>query len=198
MLIIILFSIKNISQNINVNKNFRYGIFFVLLIVLVGLSPDYYLHHLLNITSKEIRYRTIYSPKHADMYYFQEDYKTPAEVINKNMNSSDIIVTTQTPIEYYLNRLDYDYVNYKFDEFPIISRLNGKKEVWTNANLIYREKDLFQLLDHSNSTIWLTDFSKKRYGVSPTEMKINKEFKRYLYYVNIDSTINVFKIPPTK
>ena len=196
VLVIVLISMKIAAESLIKKEIFKNAVFIIFVILFVALSADYYPYHLLHISSKEIRYRTIYNHRLANIYYYDEDYTTPAMVINKKMKSSDIIITTQATIEYYLKKLDYDYINYEDAEFPIRARLKGKKEVWTNANLIYTEKDLLELLKNSKSTVWLSDFSDKRYGVSPLEMEINKEFKKYLYYVNIDSTVNVFKISP--
>ena len=162
----------------------------------VFFSSDFSLYHLLNINSREVHFRTIYKPSQATIYFFRNDYVTPAEVINDNMSDSDLVITTQAPIEYYLKRLDYYYRNYKDGEFTGRSRLDGKKEVWTNANLIYTKKDLFNFIKNSKSTIWLSDFSNRRYGIQSTDKEINEKFGKYLYYMNLDSTINVFKIPP--
>ena len=196
VLVIVLISMKIVAEFLVKKEIFKNAALIIFIILFVAISTDYYPYHLLHISSKEVRYRTIYNHRLANIYYYDEDYTTPAMVMNKKMKSSDVVITTQATIEYYLKRLDYDYINYEDAEFPIRARLKGKKEVWTNANLIYTKRDLLDLLKNSKSTVWLSDFSDKRYGVSPLEMEINKEFKKYLYYVNIDSTVNVFKIPP--
>ena len=95
----------------------------------------------------------------------------------------------------YFRAVQGDLNNNDDAEFQIRSRLNGTKEAWTNTNLIYMEEDFFNILSSSNSIIWLTSLSNKRPGASPLEERINQEFSEYLYYVNFDSTINVYKIP---
>ncbi len=198
LVLLFLFSIKYISESI-FNKSTKsiivYSSFFIFFVL---FSSDYNANHLLKIGSNEVRYRTIYQPAQENIYYYQEDYISPATKINKNLSAGDLVVTTQAPIEYYLKRLDYKYLDFRDMEFSIRSRNNGHKEVWTNANLIYKEDDFLNLLKHSKSTIWLSDFSDKRPGVSQLEKKINSEFSQHLFYVNFDSTINVFKIPPMK
>ena len=198
ILLVILLSMKDISKFITRRRGLKYSIFFMLLIIFIGLSSDYYSYHLLHISSREVRFRTIYEHRHANIYYYQEDYVTPAEIINKNLNDSDIVITTQTPVEYYLKRLNYEFLDYRDAEFPIRSRQNGEEEVWTNAKIIYSEKALLSLLKNSKYNIWLVDFSKRRYGVSPLEIEINKKYKKDLYYVNLDSTVNVFRISTKK
>ncbi|OGU32227.1 MAG: hypothetical protein A2057_04755 [Ignavibacteria bacterium GWA2_35_9] len=196
ILLLLLFFMQTIGEFITRNRKFAYTIFFIFLILFILLSSDYSFNHLLKIDSNEIRFRTIYEPKR-NIYYYQEDYVTPAEFINKNMKDNDIVMTNNASltIEYYLKRLDYIYINYQDSEFTGRSRSKGTKEIWTNANLIYKEEKFLDMLNNSKSTIWLGNFSNKRPGVSPEEKKINKEFSRYLYYVNLDSTINVYKIP---
>jgi len=196
VLLLVLVSFKRIVENFVSNNTISKLVFSSFVVVLVFISGDYSFRHLLNIDNNEIRFRTIYEPKIENIYYYQEDYLTPAQVINKNMNDDDIIITTQAAMSYYLKKLDYEYLNYKHKEFSIRSRQSGTKEVWTNANLIYREENFFNLLRNSNSTKWLSIFSKKRSGISSTEEKVISEFSNYLYYTNIDETINVYKIPP--
>ena len=193
-MLVFLLSVNKISEILSKSKKYHYAIYFFVLAFFVIFSSDYSINHLVNIDTKEIHFRTIYNHERATIYFFRNDYVTPAEVINKNMNDSDIVVTTQAPIEYYLKRLDYYYRNYKDGEFTGRSRLGGKREVWTGAKLIYKENDLLNLLDSTKSTIWLSDFSDKRFGHNPFEAEINKKYKKYLYYVNLDSTINVYKI----
>jgi hypothetical protein len=196
VVLFLVFSMKSISEYLTRSTKISYGIYFLFLLAFIFTSSDYNINHLLKIDTKDIRFRTVYQPTLENIYYFQEDYLTPAEIINKNLNDGDIVATTQAPIEYYLKRLDYKYLNYADGEFTIRSRMNGKKEVWTNADLIYKEEDFLKLLENSKATIWLSNFSNKRPGVNSLEEKINDDFNRYLYYVNFDSTINVYRIPP--
>ena len=198
ILLLLLFSMKTIGEFLTQKRKFSYALYSVFLILFIPLSSDYSIYHLLKIESNEIRFRTIYQPNRKNIYYYQEDYLTPAKVINKNAGDSDIVVTvfTAITIEYYLKRLDFIYLNYKDPEFSGRSRLLGKKELWTSANLIYKEENFLDKINNSKSTIWLIDFSNRRPGVSSLEEVINKDFSEYLYYVNIDSTVNVFKIPP--
>ena len=198
LLLIVLASVLNASNLLFKNEKSIYSFYFIITLFFVFFSSDFSIYHLINIDSKEVHFRTIYKPDQATVYFFRNDYVTPAEVINKKMSQSDITITTQAPIEYYLKRLDYYYRDYTDGEFSGRSRLGGEKEIWTNANLIYTKKDLFRLIKNSRSTIWLSDFSNKRPGIQSTDKEINKAFSKYIYYVNIDSTINVFKIPPSK
>jgi hypothetical protein len=195
LLLLLLFSMKSIAEFLASDRKIALGIFILCFLTFVLVSSDFNLKHLLKIDSNEIRFRSIYEPVRENIYYFQEDYISPADIINKNMSNEDLVVTTQAPIEYYLKKLDYNYINYNDGEFTIRSRMRGQKEVWTNARLIYKESDLFNLLKNSKATIWLSNFSNRRPGVSPEERRINDEFSKYLYYVNFDSTINVYKIP---
>lgn len=195
LLLLLIFSMKSIAEFLAGDRKIAMGIYTLFFLIFILVSSDFNLEHLLKIDSNEIRFRSIYEPIRENIYYFQEDYISPADIINRNMSNEDLVVTTQAPMEYYLKKLDFNYINYNDGEFTIRSRMGGKKEVWTNARLIYKENDLFDILKNSKSTIWLSNFSNKRPGVSPEERRINDEFSEYLYYVNFDSTINVYKIP---
>ena len=198
VLLLILYSTMQICNFLFRDRKYILLFYYLLAAGFVLLSADYSIYHLINIDSKEVHFRTIYNHKRATIYFYRNDYVTPAEVINENMNDSDLVVTTQAPIEYYLKRLDYYYRNYKDAEFTGRSRLDGKKEIWTNANLIYTKKDFLNFLQSSKRTIWLSNFSSERFGESPLEVELNKKYSKYLYFVNLDSSINVYKIPPSE
>ena len=84
-MLVFLLSVNKISEIISKRKKYHYAIYFFVLAFFVIFSSDYSINHLVNIDTKEIHFRTIYNHKRATIYFFRNDYVTPAEVINKNM-----------------------------------------------------------------------------------------------------------------
>ncbi len=173
----------------------KYILLFVL-IIYVFASEDYSFHHISHIDSKKVVFKEGFNKKRTGMYYFREDYKTVGETINKYSSKDDIIVTLLTPADYYLDKLDYCYRNFNDKEFTGRSRENGKKEIWTNSNLIYKKDSLYNILKIRKKTVWLITFSNKRYYASKLNRDLNKEFQKYLFYTNLNNTINVYKLSP--
>jgi hypothetical protein len=123
------------------------------------------------------------------------DYKTPGLMINQEMYERDIVISLFTPVDYYLKKIDYIYISPQSWRLPSVVACSGKKELWSNAKLIYLEKDLWNIVDNSQSTVWIisqsTKASKKNYEISK---KIEKKYNSFRYNTSIDGKINVYRI----
>ena len=161
--------------------------------MILGVSEDFNLNHLINIDSEKVNYRINYTYDQKDHYYPRWDTRTPAEIINKHARPSDIIITNEQVNDFYLKRLDYVYVDYR-GNMSGVSATQGKKEIWTNASLIYDDKRLINLLEQYKerkwviiNTVWGIRFLKND--------NFFNEFKKYIFYTNPDSSAIVYKIP---
>ncbi|NOX91844.1 MAG: hypothetical protein GXP18_05175 [Gammaproteobacteria bacterium] len=157
------------------------------------LSDEFSVNHILYIDTPAINFRTAYKDAKAHHYYFREDYKTPAEYINKRLEKNDIVITTVLPAEYYLEKIDFVYVNYQHTEFKSITREHGKTEKWTNAPLIYSEDTLFQTIDQAIATVWIINKAKER---NVFEENIAARYGSMAVYQNLDSSYDVYMIKP--
>jgi hypothetical protein len=167
----------------------------LLVIPILFFSEDFNLRHLFLIDSREMNYRQNFTLAEKIHYYPRWDTRTPAEFINKNLKNDEIVIINEQVYDYYLNRTDYFYYNYKGPEFTGISVNKGKKERWTNARLIYNTKDLKGLLIDKKKTKWLlvnTFYTNKDLDTINTFT----DSKRYLIYSDQDSITFVYKIPP--
>jgi hypothetical protein len=191
-------SIYFIGNSFKLKENFHYPIIILTVLLYLFISEDFKANHLFNIDSKEINFKDGFNKKQSGMYYYREDYETPAEIINKNLKKDDIVISTQETIEYYLNRLDYFYKPFNDSEFWGRSRNNGKTEIWSNSKLIYTEENLNNILENRTTTVWLVNFSNNRHYVSELEQKINAKYSEYLFYKNLNNTVNVFKLIPNQ
>jgi hypothetical protein len=162
----------------------------LLSISIIFISEDFRYNHLVNIDSKEINFRLVYNETLTDHYYPRWDTKTPSEFIKNNSKPEDIIISNQSQIDYYLNRLDYMYINYTEGRFYSTSLLHGTKERWTNAGLIWNEKDLVEKINSSSSVVWLIGLERIL-----KKLSFYNELKKYFIFEGVDKTIKVLKIP---
>ncbi len=146
------------------SKILKYITTLSILVFIFYFSEDHEVKYLTNVDSLKNSFRINYPRKLAETYYFKENYKSTAKIISQNMKPNDITISTVAPIEYYLPKLDYYYRSYDDVEFWGRSRDGGRKEVWTNSNLLYKENQLINLVDESKVNIWLITYTNTRPG----------------------------------
>jgi hypothetical protein len=161
------------------------------------ISEDFDSQHLFNIDSREVNFREHYSKKLEDHYYPRWDIRTPDEFVNKRLKKGEIVIISEQLNEFYLNKVDYIYLDYTDNvNFRGISILNGKRERWTGANLIYTSSDLIDLLLKKDSPKWL--ILNTVWGVRFLKAdSFFVKFKNYEVFRNTDTTTIVYKIPPS-
>lgn len=192
ILLLILLSLERII-NLITKRNYLNKLAFGLsLIAVLIFSEDFQANHLLNIDSKGINFRMNFSLPLTEHYYPRWDIETPAEVVNKESAKDDIIIINEHICEFYLNRLDYTFKDYKGADFPGESVLNGTKERWTNAKLIYKYSALNQMIDNNHQRIWL--LINEMWALEELDSVITK-YEKYLYFTSIDEHILLYKIP---
>ena len=164
-------------------------------ILLAVVSEDIGYDHLVHIDSARINFRKGFTKAEKIHYYPRWDSRSVSEVVNTESRADDIIITNDQISDFYLKRLDYIYENYKANDFRIESVEGGKKERWTNANLIYTYDDLLKKLFDSESTKWL--IVNKMWGVKELEkLGFFKKIEPYLYYQSEDDLTFLYKISP--
>lgn len=192
-LLLILLYLKLFINNFLKNKALYYIIFIAIFMIFV---EDYNFYHLLNIDKKEVNYRMIYNHHLASHYYLRYDFRSPAEFINNKINNNDIVISSIMPVEYYLNKLDFSYNNINRHKFRIVSVCNGKKNIWTNANLIYTGNQLKDIIskNHKNNIVtWLVTYQYTVKHCKDFTQNINNEFPPNIVYSSIDKDIIVIK-----
>ena len=189
-------SLIRLAQLITANtKAYRISLT-ALVLAYVIFAEDFSIDHFLNIDSDRILYRIGYDRAKEVQFYPRYDFRTPAKIVNENLRAGEIVVSTTNGAPYYLRQLDYFYQNYNTKEFTGISGCRGKKDVWSNANLIYRPDELFALLENSNSTIWLIVRPERQEIYQPELKEIENVFERYRVFQSVD--VSLYRIPPKK
>ena len=194
ILILMFVSLERIINLIFNSLNMQKVLFVFLSTLILFFSEDFNLNHLVNIDSKEINYRINFPLVQKIHFYPRWDTRSPSEFINRNANDSDIVIINEQVNDFYLNKLDYIYRNYQGVEFPGESVDNGKKERWTDANLIYTNKQFIDLLKDNVHRKWLivnTLWEKQ----TQEQNNFFRDFGKYAVYTNKDSSAIVYKIP---
>lgn len=194
ILILSFSSLENILQKIIPKENFKTACFIIISALILIASEDFNLNHLFRIDSKEINFRQNMTLAEKIHYYPRWDTRAPAEFINERRKSNDIVIINEQVNDFYLDSLSYVYRDYRSINFKGESIDRGRKERWTDAGLIYDDKDLINLLRNGNNTkwfllntIWSTRFLR--------EDSFFVYFDKYAVYANNDSSAIVYKVP---
>jgi len=172
-----------------------------------SLTEDFSIGHMKRIDSKEVNFRIVYKPSITRHYYTRRDYKTPALMINAEIAEDDIVISTFTPADYYLKRLDYIYIDSQSDRLPGVVACSVSKELWSNAKLIYKEANLWHIVENHRSTVWIivaSDTTKYGSGTSakmPQELraiskKISQRYNLHRYKTSVDGMIDIYRLDP--
>jgi hypothetical protein len=156
---------------------------------LMALSDDYGVRHLLDIDSAEVNFRLMYPRERQYHYWYRMDYRTPAEYVNDHAAPGDRIVTTMLPVAFYLDRLDAHYMDVDDIEFTVVSSCGGSKEMWSGADLIYREPALSAYLS-AGGPVWLIVRSDGFHYQRAIEGQLAERYE--LRYASVDGRVNVY------
>jgi hypothetical protein len=115
-------------------------------------------------------------------------------MVVKNAAPDDLIISTIRPVDFYLDRLDYFYLDLNHRSFRFYSACMGSKEIWTGANLLYTESTLFEALENPESVKWVIIRSNKINWLRSIESKIVEKYPGTFFYRSVDGAIDVYKI----
>jgi hypothetical protein len=197
VLLMVVLSLDRLAQSFPNSAKFHAIYLAVLVSIFLSVSEDFRIDHLWNIDSDRILYRLEYDDAKQIQYYPRYDFRSPALLVNEGVKTGDIVVSTVYSVPYYLRQLDYFYKNQGSHWLEGIMACNGKREIWANAELIYKPEKLIDLLMDAGSTTWLIAQTTEQ--INKLELdKIRKIFGRYRIFQTVDGTIEVYKIPPKK
>ncbi len=159
-------------------------------------SEDYSLRHLLHIDTFEYNYRQ--SARDADHFYAREDYRSPAQYINEQLQPQDVVVSAVVPASWYLQRQDYHYSNFQSGEFERISCDRGQREKWTRKPLLYRVDALGDIVQSTAGTTWLLLPGAAREADDHIDHGVAAQFADALVFTSPDKAVDVYAIKPER
>ena len=169
----------------------------VFVLVLFGLfltGEDANFKHLINVDTKEVNFREGYDLQRAGHLFYRIDMKTPALYINAHRGENDKILSFVLGPYFYLSRLDYIYRDMKNREFRALLACNGKKEIWTNANYLYKPEMLEKIIAKSLTPLWVIARSPNFAYETTLERKLYNKYKSSIVYTSVDKNIVVLRI----
>lgn len=192
--LLLILSIKTVIGIAVKKSRLKIPLTFALVVSLFVFTEDFNSKHLLEIDSADINFRKNLLPSQRDHYYPRWDSRFVADIVNKEANKNDIIISDEQISHYYLNRLDYLFRDYRSADFKNESVNHGKNERWTNAKLIYTSDNLLKILSDNIHDKWL--IINKTWGV----FRLEKEgffdlIAPYLFASAQDGTTFLYKIP---
>jgi hypothetical protein len=164
-------------------------------ILIFMMSKDFNLNHILNIDSAKINFRQEYNTRLTSHYIMRRDYKGVAEFIEAQAKDDDLVISAHQTLHYYTRKVNYIlFGNKNQRQFPNYTACKGKKERWTNADLIYKTEQLFDLIEHSKNDIWIVvNISNPKYA-RYDEAEVIKRYKDKLFFTAQDGILGVFKL----
>lgn len=192
LIILVLYSVYFIFSKIFRKQLFTNISFISLVLIIFVLSRDFNFYHLINIDQQDVNYRMIYNSNYYKRHLYRRwDIKTPTEYVKRHSEKGDIIMINENSMKYYLPHVDYFNFNYKHRAFSALSVEKGTRERWSNAKLIYTNKDLINFIENRKTTIWFLVYPENWI----IELNFYDRYKNNLVYEGIDGVIKVFKFP---
>jgi hypothetical protein len=195
VLLVIIISLNRLAQSFYKSVKYRNVYLAALVAFFMLVWEDFQIDHLWNIDSDRILYRLQYNSWEKGQYYNRYDFRSPALLVNEGLKAGDIVVSITYGVPYYLRQLDYFYRNHQSEWIKAIMACNGTKDLWTNANLIYKPEKLLTLLNNAKSTTWVIMQTSSKINKSELD-EIQRIFASYRVFQTVDGTIEVYRIPP--
>ena len=154
------------------------------------LSEDHEIKYMYHIAKPEYYLRANQTDALKEHYYPREDTEGSAEYINKRLDESDIIISSQVHVKSYLEKLDYIYIDFHDSQFSDLSIQTGRKERWTGSGFIYLYDDLLEILAQNQVNIW---FITKRDWLWLEINGFYEQFSDRIVYEGRDGRMIVYK-----
>jgi len=192
LIIVSVYYLASIISIINI-KNFNSIALLTASLAFILISDDHDFNHLLKIDTQIVNYRIDYTPGRRFHLRNRMDFESPSRYINSQLQKNDYVITSVRPVHHYLDRLDYYYITPEDSQFWGVSACDGKKELWTNAKLLYTNDMLNRLINNGERRIWLIMKS----GLFPYPNSLESTFytkhKNNISYLSVDKNIVVYR-----
>jgi hypothetical protein len=163
--------------------------------VFMFVAEDYRFGHLMSLQSHDAVYRVNFDVYERNHYLARRDFESPMRYVNDNRRAGDVVVSAITPGDFYLEQqLDYMYIPKEANRFweRTVQSDRGLVDVWNNARLIYEPEAIMELVNESESAVWLVVFGIEWNG--ERNDRFRNRFSESLVYTSADGTIDVFEI----
>jgi hypothetical protein len=165
----------------------------VLLGAFLVAAEDFSYGHIIAIGTPEVNFRTRYDEGRKALYMHRRDFSSPAFYVNEHRQAGERVISAVRVSDFYLRQTDLVYIDHRRRSFANYLACGGHRELWSHAPLLYRLEELRDLLQSSKQPVWIIVYADA-WGGEELRM-LRTEYAQQRVYRNIDSTIDVYRIP---
>ncbi len=186
-------SVNLVFQRFQVRKRTREIGMMVFLVAFMVISRDYSYAHLLQINTDQVIYRQNYSHSMANHLLPRRDFESPIDYLNQHRRPNDLVIFAPTPADiYFEQRPHFIYIPHSSNRFWERNVSTVGLDIWTDLPLLYRERDVIDVISEASDDVWLVTFSEEWNGEPLTFFREN--YPEFIVYTSKDNTIDVFFI----
>ena len=180
----------------------RAGSLLLMIPLAVFLSTeDFHLHHVIDVSSPDLNFRTGAYSRYAYHWYPRFDFKTPARFVEGKYIEGDVVVLEQVAMSQDLRMPFFNYVTEDNERFEGIARKGGTEEIWSGRPLISHPRQLASKVPgNGRNSLWIIgiewDFHGRAPNLGTKFEKLAKEFDLdiELAFVGIDGRTGVWRM----
>jgi hypothetical protein len=180
----------------------RAGSILLMIPLAVFLSTeDFHLHHVIDVASADLNFRTGSYSRYATHWYPRFDFKTPGDFVEGKCRDGDVVVLEQVAMSRYLKKPFFNYVPEDSERFTGIARKGGTEELWSGRPLISRPRQLASKVpENGDHSLWIIgivwDFHGGAQKLETRYEELAKEFGLVveLAFVGIDGRTGVWRV----
>jgi len=164
-------------------------------------TEDFHLHHVLDVSSADLNFRTGPYSQFAAHWYPRFDFKTPGRFVEGKSMDGDVVVLEQVAMSQYMRDAFFNYVSEDNIRFRGIARKGGTEELWSGAPLIGQTRQLASKVPgNGRNSLWIIgaveDFRGGAANLDTRYDELAKEFGLdiKLAFVGIDGRTGVWRM----
>lgn len=164
-------------------------------------TEDFHLHHVLDVSSADLNFRTGSYSQYAIHWYPRFDFKTPGRFVEGEYRDGDVVVLEQVAMSQYLTKPFFVYVPENNKRFQGIARKGGTEEIWSGRPLISNSRQLATMVpDNGHNSLWIIavawDFHGGTQKIATKYEKLANEFGLAIdpAFVGIDGRTGVWRV----
>jgi hypothetical protein len=197
MLLLVFSTVAIIAKSLSQHHIYTVGLTIFTTLALISSTEDFNISHIIHIDSPEVNFRKIYYDKKATIshYIARRDYRAVADVINREAEEEDLVISTLQTVHYYTNKIDYIFHDTEHQQFWAYTSAKGTKERWTNLDLIYQTERLYDMVDTAKSTVWIVlNIRDPKSG----EIRIFERYGNRIYFLAQDESLVILRLAKNK
>lgn len=157
-----------------------------------GLSSDFDLQHLLNVSSREVVFRQGDFEHHEGLWYPRDDVVGPARFVTERAAGDSVIVQEAPEVSYYLDRSHALYLARDRFRFPNVSRERGTVDFWSGLRLLGTKRDIAAYTSCADR-VWVVRMSADDW--IPIEDAWSKRLRQIeTVHTGIDGAVEVLRV----